>query len=195
MSTDARLAKIKSVVNQRQEGIIVFEDIHDPHNAEAALRTADAFGFQKVYFIFEKEEKYNPRQIGKASSSSANKWLNVKTFSSMGDCLVDLKSQGFITYATVIDHQAKSIFKASFVKPKIAILFGNEHRGLSDKAIKNADYHIIIPMQGMVESLNLSVTAALCMYEVTRQRVSIGLDKFRLTKIEQENLMSEFLKR
>ena len=75
--TTARRGKISKVIERRQEGVIVLEDIHDPHNAAAVWRSCDGFGFQKVYLIFEKEKVFNPKKIGKASSSSANKWLDI----------------------------------------------------------------------------------------------------------------------
>ena len=80
--TNRRLQKIQAVAKSRQNGVIVLEDIHDPHNAAAVLRTADAFGIQKIYFIFNKQERFNPRKIGKATSSSANKWLDFEVFTS-----------------------------------------------------------------------------------------------------------------
>jgi|SRR3989344_2178586 len=195
MFTSARKAKIKQVVSARQEGILVFEDMHDPHNVAAVLRSADAFGFGKAYFIFEKEQKYNPRQVGKTSSSSANKWLDFKMFSSTRACFEELKSAGFKTYTTVVNDSAQSLFKTQFREPKIALLFGNEHQGLSDTAVQMTDYQITVPMQGMVESLNLSVAATLCMYEVTRQRIKLGMNQFRLSEMEQEKLVTEFLKK
>jgi tRNA (guanosine-2'-O-)-methyltransferase len=164
------------------------EDIHDPHNAAAVLRTADAFGIQKVFFIFNKQEKFNPRKIGKATSSSANKWLDFETFSSAKECFKKLKKQGYTIAATILDSKAKSIFKTKFTSGKVALCFGNEHSGLSQEAIDLSDIHIYIPMQGFVQSLNLSVTAAICMYEVFRQSQALP-EKFRLSKVEQNKLI------
>jgi tRNA (guanosine-2'-O-)-methyltransferase len=165
-----RQVKIEKVIENRQEGIIVLEDIHDPHNAAAVWRSCDAFGFQKVYIIFVQEETFNPSRLGKASSSSANKWLDFEVFGSTEDCMKKLKKDGFKTIATVLDKDAKSIYETDFSVPKIAIMFGNEHRGLSPTATKMADEKMYIPMRGMVQSLNLSVTAAVTMFEITRQR-------------------------
>jgi len=81
---EERQNKIQRVIEQRQEGVIVLEDIHDPYNAAAVWRSADGFGFQKVYLVFEKEKTFNPKKIGKASSSSANKWLDLKYLSRQG---------------------------------------------------------------------------------------------------------------
>ena len=82
MPTQARIETIRRVVAHRQRGlVVVLEDIHDPHNAEAVLRTCDAVGVQDAYFVFEREEYYDPKRIGKQSSGSANKWMDCHIFS------------------------------------------------------------------------------------------------------------------
>lgn len=195
---ETREEKIKRVIDNRQEGIIVLEDIHDPHNAAAVWRTADAFGFQKIYLIFEKEKEFDPNFIGKKSSSSANKWLNFKIFKSTRECFEELKKEGFKTYATVLDKEAKGLTEINLKEKKIAMVFGNEHRGLSEEAVKLADEKIYIPMKGMVQSLNLSVTAAIVMFEANRQRKispspSSKKRDFKLQKEEKEVLEKEWM--
>lgn len=170
MPTEKRLNKIRSVAALRQQAVVVLEDIHDPHNAAAVLRTCDAFGIQRVCFIFDKGKKFNPRKVGKVTSASANKWLDFETFSSAKECFKKLKRQGYTIVATILDAKAKSIYKTKFTHPKTALVFGNEHAGLSPAAIELSDAHIYIPMSGFVQSLNLSVTAAICLYEMARQR-------------------------
>ncbi len=193
MPTPKRLQKIKDVALRRQEGIIVLQDIHDPHNAAAVLRTAEGFGFQKVYFIFEKQEKFNPKKIGKATSSSANKWLTFEVFDSTKKCFSKLKRQGYVIASTVLDDKAKSLFKTKFTNPKIALCFGNEHSGLSLDAIKLSDVHVYIPMQGFVQSFNLSVTAAIFMYEVFRQRQG-SAKEFLLSPRNKQQLIQKWQK-
>jgi tRNA (guanosine-2'-O-)-methyltransferase len=194
MISKERLQKIKSVAGRRQEGVVVLEDIYDPHNAAAVLRSCEGFGIQKVYFIFDRGEKFNPRRVGKATSSSANKWLEFETFTSAKECYKKLKKQGFKIFATVLDHKAKSIFKTNLKGPKTALVFGNEHRGLSQEAIDLADAHIYIPMQGFVQSFNLSVTVAVCMYELFRQRQSQP-KKYLLSKKDQVKLINSWKKK
>ena len=166
----ARQRKIKRMIENRQEGVIVLENIADPHNAAAVWRTADAFGFQKIYLVYSKESLINPKKIGKASSSSANKWLSFKIFKSVEGCYAELKKDGYKIYATVLDKEAKKLGEIKFTDKKTAIVLGNEHRGLSEEAIKGADVKIYVPMKGMVQSMNISVTAAIFMYELDRQR-------------------------
>lgn len=195
MSTPRRFQKITSVVKNRQKGIIVLEDIHDPHNAEAVFRTADAFGFQEIYLIFEKEKPFDPKRVGKVSSASANKWLDFFVFSSTEKCYKELRSKKFLIVATALSQDSQSIYETDLTEPNLALVFGNEHQGLSEYAIRQADKRIIIPMKGMVQSLNLSVTAAICMFETSRQRGVIGKDRFKLSLKTQSQSLASFLER
>jgi tRNA (guanosine-2'-O-)-methyltransferase len=171
MPTQTRLDKIANLQAKRDmELAIVLEDIHDPHNASAILRTCDAFGIQNVYYIFEQEKSYNPAKIGKSSSSSANKWLTFHIFKSTQECLTQLKNDGYTTFATTLEKDSQNFYDTDFTKEKTAFIFGNEHRGISETASQLADTKIYIPMRGMVQSLNVSVTASICIYEATRQR-------------------------
>ena len=194
----SRQERIKRVIDSRQEGVIVLENIADAHNAAAVWRSADAFGFQKIYLVFSVEKSFNPKKVGKKSSASANKWLSFKTFKNIDECYAELRKNGYKIYATVLDKEATNLQSSNFKLQKIAIVLGNEHRGLSDEAIKGADEKIYIPMKGMVQSLNLSVTAGILMYEVERQRSAsargYGETKgdFKLTKKEKEELIKEF---
>lgn len=190
MSTTKRAEKLKHVLNHRQQGITVLEDIHDPHNAAAVLRSADAFGFQTVYFIFEKEAAYNPKRIGKQSSASANKWLTIEKFRSTQDCYEKLKSDGFVIYATTLESKEPQNLYAPLptLGPKIALVFGNEHAGISEYAKNHADHHLYIPMKGFVQSLNISVSVALTLGEITRKREEEGMEKYLLQDSEKEEL-------
>lgn len=174
MPTQKRLARIDSVLARRQEGIIVLEDIQDPHNAEAVVRTCDAFGFQKVCFIFQGRGKFDPRSVGNSSSSGSNKWLDYETWESTEKCFADLKKRGYVTYATILDASAKKMDSYDFTAGKVALVFGNETLGISETAARLSDNKVYLPMNGMVESLNLSVTAAICLFEVDRQRRAAG---------------------
>lgn len=169
--TETRQAKIDRMNSLRQPNLaVILEDIHDPHNAAAILRSCDAFGVGNVHYIFETEQYYNPKKIGKESSSSANKWLNIHTSRSTEQCLTELKSEGYTLISTILNESAESLLSFSFSpSPRIALLLGNEHRGLSQKAIEMSDHHLYLPMRGMVQSLNVSVTAGICLFEITRQ--------------------------
>ncbi len=193
--SDSRRKKIDDVVAARQRGLaVVLEDIHDPHNAEAILRTCDAFGVQTVHFVFDKEKRYNPRRVGSASSGSANKWLDFAIHDSAAACADALHADGYTMVATMLDEKAESLFYGTFAEEKIALVFGNEHAGVSNAMRDRADRMIFVPMQGMVQSLNVSVTAAICLYEVVRQRRASGKD-FLMPADEQGLLIQNFLER
>lgn len=192
--TKHREEKLRKVAQQRQAGfIVVLEDIHDPHNAAAVLRTCDAFGVQDVWFIFEKEKRYNPRRIGKSSSSSANKWLSFRVFTSNEECGKELRKLKYESVGTILADNAEDFFKAKLTTKKIALWVGNEHRGLSPAAIAQCDRKLLIPMRGMVQSMNVSVTTAICIYEITRQRA--GRKIFQRSQSEIEKLEKDFLRR
>ncbi len=187
-----RLEKINKVVYERQEGVLVLEDIHDIHNAAAMWRTADAFGWQKIVLIFEKEKAFNPKREGKKSSGGTNKWLDFELFRSTRDCLTTLKERGYEIWATVVDDRANTVYESDFTKRKLAIMWGNEHRGLSETAVKMADRKIYIPMKGMVQSLNLSVTGGILLFEIERQRKRAGKDKYFLSQEERDKLVENW---
>ncbi len=199
--TIQRKKRLTEVASKRQQGVLVLEDIHDPHNAAACLRSADAFGFQNVYFIFSGKNQsdatsFNPKRVGKATSSSANKWLDFKVFTSTKACIKELRKQKYHIVATALTgKKRKSIEQVRFTAPKLAIILGNEHRGISVEAAELADECVYIPMRGMVESFNLSVAATLFLYEITRQRQANGMKKYLLPAREKAKLVKEFLRR
>ena len=195
MPTEEREQKIKKVVNSRQDAIVILEDIYDPHNAMAVMRTCDAFGIQEIHLIFEKGKEFDPREIGKSSSSSSNKWLDFHFYDSTENCLKDLKAKGYEIYATALEKKSEKLTDIKFEAKKIAFIFGNEKRGLSEKAIELADKTIEIPMVGMVQSLNLSVTAAICIYELYSQRLSSDYSEYQLSQNARNQLLESFLER
>lgn len=188
-----RLEKIKQVVSHRQAGlVVVIEDIHDPHNAEAIFRTCDALGVQDVHLIFEKEPPWNPAKIGKKSSSSAHKWLTFHTYRSTKECLTELKKKKYVIVASALTERSVPLFDAPLGSGKLALFVGNEHRGLSETALSLSDVVVKIPMRGMVESLNVSVATALFLYEITRQRAG---KRFSLSTSEARALVDDFTRR
>lgn len=194
MPTKNRLQKLKIVASNRQPGfIVVLENIHDPHNAAAILRTCEGFGIQEVYFIFDKQKSYNPAKVGKVSSSSANKWLSFKIFRSIKECLRELKKKGYETVATILDKDAENLYEADLTSKKIALLVGNEHAGLSAEALAKAERKLYIPMKGFVQSFNVSVTAAIFLFEIARQRRARG--GFKLSAKEAQKILCEYKKK
>lgn len=195
MPTPERLAKFQKVAQQRQQGIVIIEDVYDPHNAEAVIRSCDAFGIQEVWFIFVNQPSFNPAKVGKATSSFSNKWLDYRIFKSTEECLQTAKKEGYEIIATILDEESESLFDFEFSHPKPAILLGNEKEGLSSKAIEMADRKMIIPMRGFVQSFNLSVTASMFLFELTRQRIKKGIEQFALSNSKITQLVNSFQER
>ena len=193
MKLERRKNKILSVLKKRQPDLtVVMENIHDPHNVSAMLRSADAVGILGVNLIYT-TEKY-PR-IGSKSSSSANKWIVRRKFPSVENCYGKLRSEGFQILATKLDEQAKQLYQFDLTKPT-AFVFGNEHAGVTDEAAKLADATVYIPMMGMIQSLNVSVACAVSIYEALRQRMKKGLyEQSRFHEEIFEQLKEEWLKK
>lgn len=172
MPTDRRLNKLKRVAGGRQPGLtVVIEDVFDPHNLGAISRSCDAFGIQEINVIFETHPAFDPKEVGKNSSTATNKWLRYRIHHDTEATLRRLKGEGWQIIATVLDPPAASLFEADLCQPQTALLFGNEKTGLSPQAVALADQRVTIPMRGIAQSMNVSVSAALLMYEVTRQRL------------------------
>lgn len=194
MLTKERLEKFHRVATARHRGLaVVLEDVHDPHNAAAIMRTCDAFGIQDIRLIFAAEKPWNPRRVGKGASSSANKWLTFTTYRSTAECVRELKRARYEVVATALAPGATNVYNVQLTNVKLALLVGNEHRGLSATAIKLADRTIAIPMRGMVQSLNVSVSVALAIAEVVRQRSATKRPgRYRLPAREVAKLARDF---
>jgi len=189
--TERRRQKILSVVQRRQPGLtIVLEGIHDPHNVSAILRTADAVGVLEVHLVYEIEEF---PKLGKKSSGSALKWVKRRSFRSIQECYDHLRRDGFRVYATRLGASAKSIYDLDLTG-NVALVFGNEHRGVSEQAAELADGNVQIPMQGMIQSLNVSVACAVSLYEAFRQRQKAGCYAVPSLNLQaQQQLVDEWL--
>lgn len=165
--TERRKAKILNVLHHRQPNMtIVMENIHDPHNVSAMLRSADAVGVVEVQLVYV-TEKF-PR-LGKKSSASATKWVRRRKFHSIEECYDRLHAEGFLIYATHLGSTSVSLHELDLTA-KVALVFGNEHAGVSEEAARLADGNFLIPMTGMIQSLNVSVACAVTLYEAFRQR-------------------------
>ena len=191
--TIKRIEKIKAVVSKRQPSLkIILENIHDPHNVSAIFRTCDAAGIPKVSLLYNIESF---PKIGKKSSASAFKWIEREKFKSVEVCYKQLRSEGYNIYASSISEGAKDLYEIDFTE-KSAIVMGNEHRGVSKEAEDLADEKFYIPMYGMVQSLNVSVSAAITIYEALRQRTAKGMfDKSELNKEQIEEWINKWSKK
>lgn len=188
--TEKRLEKITRTANWRQETLtVIFENLHDPHNVSAIIRSCDAVGVQKVGLVYTTEEF---PKLSKVTSSSANKWVDAQKFKSVEECCAILRSQGFKIYASMLDEKATDLYKLDLTE-KVAIVMGNEHRGISEEFQKLCDKTFFIPMRGMIQSLNVSVAAAVTLYEAQRQRTLKGMyDRHSFLPEEIEKLIDRW---
>lgn len=194
MPTEARMQKLTRVARRRQAGLtLLLEDVFDPHNLGAVTRSCDAFGVQELHVIFETHAEFDPKEVGKNSSTATNKWLHYRIHHDTESAVRTLQDEGWLVTAAVIDDAADSIFEADLSQPRIALLFGNEKTGLSPKAIALADRQVTIPMQGIAPSMNISVAAALFLYEVTRQRRAKGLADYQMDETQIQQTVDYFL--
>ena len=191
--TERRHKKILSVLHHRQPSLtVVMEDIHDPHNVSAMLRSADAVGVMEVQLVYI-NEKFP--KLGKKSSASASKWIQRRKFKTIKECYDALHKEGFCIYATHLGAKSSSLYNLDLTK-KTALVFGNEHRGVSAEAASLADTNFQIPMTGMIQSLNVSVACAVTLYEAFRQRLLAGkYVKPRLTQKQLKALFDEWTKK
>ena len=186
-----RLAKIEALVKRRQSGlIVVLEDPADAMNAGAVLRSCDAFGVTETWFIHngirEGTSMREHIESGRAfdadsnklqdASASANRWVTTRTMYSTREAIDALKAEGYLNVATCFTQRSKSLYQCDLAAEKLALWVGNEFAGLSDLAISESDLELFIPMRGMIQSLNLSVAAAVCLNEISRQRSCVGDD-------------------
>ena len=153
--TPERRSRLEFVLSKRQNDItIVLENVFDPHNISAVMRTCDAVGVQEVYVLNTKIPRH--RKWGARSSSSAAKWLTVHQFENAEDCFADLRKKYSKILTTHLSGEAVNLYDIDFTQP-LALVFGNEHSGVSEEIRKLADGNFIIPQMGIIRSLNISV--------------------------------------
>lgn len=170
--TERRRRRMIEVLEQRQPDLtVVIENVHDPHNISAVLRSCDAVGIATVHLVYTVEER---PKLSRVVSGGALRWLEIVDHPSIESCCDALRHQGFTIYATHIDENQLELFDLDLTQPS-ALVFGNEQRGVSPEAVAAADETIVIPMMGMVQSLNISVACAVTLYEALRQRRAADL--------------------
>lgn len=173
MITPSREAKIRAALSKKQPTLtLVLENVHDPHNISAVLRSCDAVGIVDICLVYYGGQEFP--ELGKKSSASARKWIDLRVFSTVHDCFAALRSEGRAIYTTHLGQDSASLYELNLIKP-VALVFGNEHSGVSDEAVQLADGNFLIPQVGMIQSLNISVACAVSVYEAYRQREAAGM--------------------
>ncbi len=188
--TPERFQKIKDILNKRQPDLmVVLDNVHKPHNLAAIIRSCDAVGISDIHGISSNEQKVG---VNLKSASGSNHWVNLHIHHSIPNVISELKQSGFSIYAANDSAKAIDYRKVDYTKPSVIVL-GAELDGISPETLDSVDDEIKIPMQGMVESLNVSVANAVILFEAQRQRLQAGLyEKCRLDKNMVEKLLFEF---
>jgi tRNA (guanosine-2'-O-)-methyltransferase len=194
LGTDERVDKLKKVLQNRQKSItVVLENIADKHNLSACLRSCDAVGILDVCLIYHNGQVIP--SLSSVSSSSASKWLGIRNFFSVEGCYNQLRSEGKKIFTTQLASDSVSLYELDLTQP-IALVFGNEHSGVTDEATKKGDGNFLIPQIGIIQSLNISVSCAVSVYEAFRQRQVKGLHtKSELSEQEINTKLIEWLKK
>jgi tRNA (guanosine-2'-O-)-methyltransferase len=170
--TPERRQRLLSVLNKRQPDVtVVLENVFDPHNISAVMRTCDAVGIQEVYVLTNKIPRH--KKWGARSSSSAAKWLTVHQFDDASECFAALRKKYEKIYTTHLSSDAVSLYDIKFTG-SVALVFGNEHTGVSEEIRNMADGNFLIPQMGIIQSLNISVACAVSIYEALRQKTNAG---------------------
>ncbi|WP_057936523.1 TrmH family RNA methyltransferase [Algoriphagus resistens] len=186
---------MEKVLAQRTRFLtVVLEDIFKPHNASAVLRTCDCFGIQDVHVI----EKVNKYKINPYVTRGASQWVDLHKYytqdgSAVQDCFSSLREKGYKIFGTSPLPGSISIYDLE-PDEKLALVFGNEHEGISAEVQENADGLVHIPMLGFTESFNISVAASISLYELVKKVKNYDHPDFYLTDEEKQMLRMKWYK-
>ena len=189
--TPERSDRLLQVLNKRQNNLaVVLENVFDPHNISAVMRSCDAVGIQDIYILNTRIPRH--KKWGAKSSSSASKWLTIHQYTDTALCFDALRKQYDKILATHLDSEAISVYEVDFTR-SVALIFGNEHSGVSEEIRKLADGNFIIPQAGIIKSLNISVACAVTIYEAYRQKLLAGhYDQRSLGEAQYNILLKEW---
>jgi len=200
--TSERLNKIRAALDKRQPDLtVLMEHVNKPHNFSAILRTCDAVGVLEAHAIppqkglpdLEESADLSLRSFRETSASAA-KWVGVYLHQDQASAFGHLKSRGFQIYAAHFSDKAIDYRQVSYIQPT-CVLLGAEKWGVSPEAAEFSDAHILIPMLGMVQSLNVSVAAAVILFEAQRQRLQAGFyDQPRLPEAQYQEMLEAWTK-
>ena len=180
--TKEREDRIRAVLAKRQNDLtVVLENVSDPHNISAVMRSCDAVGIQEIYVLNTRIPRH--KKWGARSSSSAAKWLTIHQFEDTETCMAALRSRYSRILTTHLSNDAVSLYSLDLTL-STALVFGNEHSGVSEEIRMFSDGNFIIPQVGMIRSLNISVACAVTLYEAFRQKQQIG--HYQQTRLGQE---------
>jgi tRNA (guanosine-2'-O-)-methyltransferase len=191
MLSDKRLQKITEAIAKRQWDLtVILENVHDPHNLGAVMRSCESIGITEVFILYTEATTNPDRYIGRNATGGVSKWIKSHFYDNMDECFNDVRKKYDKIYATHLREDSQSIYEKDTCT-SMAFLFGNEHAGVSEAALARCDGNIMIPMQGLAESLNVSVACSIMLYETMRQRIVKGLYNKKFDR--NDPMMSDML--
>jgi tRNA (guanosine-2'-O-)-methyltransferase len=187
--TAQRRERIEQTAARRTNHVrLIVQDVHQPHNVSACIRSAEAFGVQNIDVV-TLSTKFNASTVARG----VDEWVSISKHETVDACIDQLHHEGFLVAAAFPHGRAIAMEDLPIDKP-IAVAFGNEHDGLATEWRDKADVCFTIPMFGIVESLNISVCAAITLYELTtRARRQIPAEKFHLSAHERQDLLNQWI--
>jgi tRNA (guanosine-2'-O-)-methyltransferase len=174
--TEQRIERFKDVVRKRQlDMTVVLENVHDPHNIGAVLRSCDAVGITEIFVLYNEPNLFTSHlKVAGKSNAGARKWVDINFYTDTDKCMQAVQSKYQTIYATHLGKTSESIYNID-LSQSFAIVFGNEKDGISMNTLEYCNQNILIPQMGMVKSLNISVACAVSLFEALRQRQAKGL--------------------
>ena len=187
---EKRLNRMKEVLSKRQKDLVVFvDDVKNEHNFSAIIRTCDAVGVLNLYYRYSLKREV---PVNEGITMGAHKWIFLEKVNEPVEFLKKKKEKGFQIVATHLSEESINFREVDYTLPTV-IVVGNEMSGVGEDILKVADRKIIIPMYGMVQSLNVSVATGVILYEAQRQREQKGFyEKPTLSEEEIEQILKKW---
>ncbi|MCB0635829.1 MAG: RNA methyltransferase [Lewinella sp.] len=196
--TDRRRERLREAAYRRQLNLtVVLENVHDQHNIGAVLRSCDAVGIAEIYVLHnEVGIQHKNLTLGKRTSAGTRRWVDVHYFTDTDACFDKIRTRYDRVYATHMAEDAVGLYELDLTEA-VALVFGNEHDGISQPALDRCDGNFLVPQMGMVQSLNISVACAVTVYEAFRQRSAKDFygDGNPASAADREALFQEYMER
>lgn len=189
--TPERHKRLTTVLQHRQPDLtVVLENVFDPHNVSAVMRTCDAVGIQDIYILNNRIPPH--RKWGYRSSSTAAKWLSIHQFTDPEKCFEEVRKRYEKVYTSHLSKESSNLYSMDLAQ-SVALVFGNETFGVSVDIRQYSDGDFIIPQVGIIKSLNISVACAVTLYEAFRQKTAKGhYDSVRIGNEQLQQLKLEW---
>jgi tRNA (guanosine-2'-O-)-methyltransferase len=189
--TPERVNRIQQVLDKRQDDIaVILENVHNPHNISAIMRTCDAVGIQDIFII---TNTIAPQKFwGRRSNAGAAGWMTIHQYTDVPSCIGEVRKRHSKIITTSLVQGAKTVFDIDFTE-NLAIVFGNEASGISSELMSFADDNFVIPQVGIIPSLNVSVSCAVSLYEALRQKSLAGhYNSPKISDVQLKNLSDKW---